>query len=258
MGLLFVLFTNLIHAQSTQPAITFSTGSLQIINVSPQTLQDTSGGAAQTVTITAYNPSDSIGYYQISGSCGSIQFTSPISIQAGSQNSAQVQIQTPYVPIGSSPLTTQCNFKISEIYNPSINASSSFTEITRPLPAGQTSSVVTTTPINAGCRQGYSLNSSGVCMPISQTFTTFQEQFQSGGNSWLITIILFVFVIVIIFMGVIYYIDWKKSNAHKSKSVTNRGLDNGSDESITILKRRYAKGEITKEQYNKMRKDLEE
>ena len=124
----------------------------QIISVSPNPLSDTSGGAVQTVTVAVKNPGSSIGYYELSGSCGNVQLSSTFSIQPGSIGYEQVQVQTPYVPTNNPTLTTQCSFTVSDIYNSANSATGTFTEETAPLPAGQTSTVTTTVPQNAGCQ----------------------------------------------------------------------------------------------------------
>jgi len=72
-----------------------------------------------------------------------------------------------------------------------------------------------------------------------------------GGFGFIWMIFIFLFVIAII-AGVIILIVWavrRSSSIHQSqqKSIST---------AMEILKERYAKGEITKEQYENMKKDL--
>ncbi|MGB3342093.1 MAG: SHOCT domain-containing protein [bacterium] len=63
-----------------------------------------------------------------------------------------------------------------------------------------------------------------------------------GGFAWPL-------IILVVLVGVaIYFI----KNREKLKQ------DNGEDSALEILKTRYAKGEITKQQYEEMKKDLNE
>ena len=135
----------------------------KIVGTSPNPLQDTSGGAEQQESITVQNTGTGIGNYQISGTCtnGNRQFQSQaFSIQGGQEATQSVLIQTPYNPIGSAALTSLCSFTVYSTYQPSINATGTFTEITQPLPQGQTSTVVTTIAQNQSCQQTNNCSSS--------------------------------------------------------------------------------------------------
>ncbi len=60
----------------------------------------------------------------------------------------------------------------------------------------------------------------------------------------------FGFIFMLLFWGFIIWIVVTLINASQSNK-------NDSSDSLTILKRRYAKGEITKKQYEEMKKGLE-
>jgi putative membrane protein len=72
-----------------------------------------------------------------------------------------------------------------------------------------------------------------------------------GGGMGLIGFILgFIFLILIV-IGIIFLIVWlvKRSN--------NPGIENKTDsKALEVLKERYAKGEIIKDQFDNMKKDL--
>ncbi|MGH8631256.1 MAG: SHOCT domain-containing protein [Burkholderiales bacterium] len=67
-----------------------------------------------------------------------------------------------------------------------------------------------------------------------------------GAGGWWLTIILF-WVLVIV--GVVVLVKWLTSGANLGGSPANRALD--------ILKERYARGEITRDQFEQMRRDIE-
>jgi putative membrane protein len=71
-----------------------------------------------------------------------------------------------------------------------------------------------------------------------------------GGIEWIIIILSFIFFILII-IGIILLIVWLVKRA------TDSGIeDKTGNKALDILKERYAKGEITKDQYESIKKDL--
>ena len=72
-------------------------------------------------------------------------------------------------------------------------------------------------------------------------------------GSWMIFgIILF----ILFWLGIIWLIVWGvKTISHGGNHHHYTGNESRSD-AMTILKERYARGEITKEQFNQMKKDL--
>ncbi len=73
--------------------------------------------------------------------------------------------------------------------------------------------------------------------------------FFGGGLGWIGMIFGFIFFVAII-IGVILLIVWLVGRSGYSTT------DKTSTHSLEILKERYAKGELTKEQYEGMKKDL--
>ncbi|MHB1275029.1 MAG: SHOCT domain-containing protein [Candidatus Humimicrobiaceae bacterium] len=74
--------------------------------------------------------------------------------------------------------------------------------------------------------------------------------FFGGGLGWIGMIFGFIFFILVV-IGIIFLIVWlvKRSNYP--------GVENRTEsKSLEILKERYAKGELTKEQYESMKKEL--
>ncbi len=70
-----------------------------------------------------------------------------------------------------------------------------------------------------------------------------------GGLGWIGMIFGFIFFVAIV-IGVIFLIVWLvKRSGHGDNNVTGT-------RSLELLKERYAKGELTKEQYENMKKDL--
>ncbi|MHB1443309.1 MAG: SHOCT domain-containing protein [Candidatus Humimicrobiaceae bacterium] len=74
--------------------------------------------------------------------------------------------------------------------------------------------------------------------------------FFGGGLGWIGMIFGFIFFILVV-IGIIFLIVWlvKRSNYP--------GVENRTEsKSLEVLKERYAKGELTKEQYESMKKEL--
>ncbi len=69
-----------------------------------------------------------------------------------------------------------------------------------------------------------------------------------GGFMWLFPMIILVFLIII---GVLMYS--RSSRHYPPESRTPR---NAEDSALEILKKRYAKGEISKEEYEQIKKDI--
>jgi len=70
------------------------------------------------------------------------------------------------------------------------------------------------------------------------------------GMGWLGWIFMIIFWIVVI-AGVVLLVRWIVSTGEKS-----RGPQLSKDTAIDILKKRYAKGEVSKEEYERMKKDI--
>lgn len=79
-----------------------------------------------------------------------------------------------------------------------------------------------------------------------------------GGGSWilggLLMIVFWVFVVIMI-VGIIRWFTWRGHAGPGGHMHMHMG--GGSDRPMEILKERYAKGEITKEQFEQMKKDLQ-
>ena len=75
--------------------------------------------------------------------------------------------------------------------------------------------------------------------------------FFGGGMGWIGMILGFIFFILII-IGIILFIVWLV------KRVAHSGTEHPkiSNKAMEVLKERYAKGEITKDQYEDIKKDL--
>ena len=73
--------------------------------------------------------------------------------------------------------------------------------------------------------------------------------FGAGGFIWMIFI--FVFVIAVI-VGIILLIVWLVKRVHYSSETSK--IDSGN--ALEILKQRYAKGEISKKEYENIKKDI--
>ncbi|MBE0428165.1 MAG: SHOCT domain-containing protein [Nitrospirae bacterium] len=70
------------------------------------------------------------------------------------------------------------------------------------------------------------------------------------GMAWLWTIIIIAFWVTVI-VGIIFLIRWL------ALSTKQRGEVKSEDSALEILKKRYARGEINKEEYEERRRNLE-
>ena len=81
-------------------------------------------------------------------------------------------------------------------------------------------------------------------------YPNMMGSFYGGGLGWVGMVFGFIFFILVV-IGIIFLIVWlvKKSN--------NPGVENRiGSKALEVLKERYAKGEITKDQFDNMKKDL--
>jgi putative membrane protein len=69
------------------------------------------------------------------------------------------------------------------------------------------------------------------------------------GSGWPWPIMMFVFWIVVI-VGVVFLVRWLVLSASKGRGPSQE------ESSLDILKKRYAKGEINKDEYEKIKKDI--
>src|SRR3989338_4683769 len=63
-------------------------------------------------------------------------------------------------------------------------------------------------------------------------------------------------IFMLLFLGLIIWFIVTLINAIQSKEKDHREDNREKDHSLTILKKRYASGELTKKQFNEMKKDL--
>ncbi len=73
----------------------------------------------------------------------------------------------------------------------------------------------------------------------------------SWGDGWWIFPIIMCVVMMVICFGV-----WGRKGFKLPWQCGDNGEDTGSETPLDILKKRYAKGEITKEEFDQMKKDL--
>lgn len=71
-----------------------------------------------------------------------------------------------------------------------------------------------------------------------------------GWGGWIGMIFMIIFWILVI-AGAIYLIKWLVGNFQK-----NRDSSPGTNRALEILKERYARGEISREEFNKAKQDL--
>jgi putative membrane protein len=81
------------------------------------------------------------------------------------------------------------------------------------------------------------------------------DEMMMGGSILVGFILLIIFVLVVI--GIVFAVIWIiRQNTGSFMNRTTYMAKHSQDEALDILKRRYASGEITKEQFNDMRKDI--
>jgi putative membrane protein len=71
-----------------------------------------------------------------------------------------------------------------------------------------------------------------------------------GPHMWFGGGVFMVFIWIVVVIALVYFI------RHMSKN--SAGFRSADESPVDILKRRYARGEITKEQYDRMRQDLKD
>ena len=81
----------------------------------------------------------------------------------------------------------------------------------------------------------------------------FGHEILYGGNS-LVWVIMCVSAAILIVIGIVSLIRWIVSTSNTAVDI-ERNL-NGDKKALEILNRRYAKGEISKEEFEQIKKDL--
>jgi putative membrane protein len=75
------------------------------------------------------------------------------------------------------------------------------------------------------------------------------------GSGWLLMIFGTVAVIVVI--GLAVWLLWSAVNQNNRNRIERPGETGATQSALDIVKQRYARGEITKEQFEEMRRNLE-
>lgn len=82
-----------------------------------------------------------------------------------------------------------------------------------------------------------------------------------GGGGWLGAVLMLVFGLLVI-AGIVLLVIWAVRTSHIAQSGTGAGpqapASSKHDDALAICRRRFASGEITKEQFDEMRCALEE
>lgn len=66
------------------------------------------------------------------------------------------------------------------------------------------------------------------------------------------------FILLIILIGIIvYFAKFRNKSSGRADRTEEKEMNTDEEDAIKVLKKRYAKGELTKKQYDQMRKDLE-
>jgi|GEM_PF-1655273 uncharacterized membrane protein len=95
--------------------------------------------------------------------------------------------------------------------------------------------------------------SNNVTVEAIDTYGNAVQSSYTINTSYNYSLIIGIVVVVIVIIGSLVYL----LVLRKPKSIGKKGNIKREDESIKTLKNRYAKGEITKKEFDKMRKDLE-
>jgi putative membrane protein len=78
--------------------------------------------------------------------------------------------------------------------------------------------------------------------------------FMGGGMMWF-GIVMMLFGLLV-FAGIILLAVWAIARLARNERQTSNTPSGSSEDAITILQRRYARGEITREEYERIRSDL--
>jgi putative membrane protein len=75
----------------------------------------------------------------------------------------------------------------------------------------------------------------------------FRNYMWGTGLGWLVMFVFWVLVILLVTMGIVYLVRQLTEGKRKQRK---------EESALDILKKRYAKGEITKEEFEKIRDDI--
>lgn len=76
-----------------------------------------------------------------------------------------------------------------------------------------------------------------------------------GGGMFGFGLVFMLFFWILLILGIAALVKW--AAGHKYDGCCGKDKEKSADRALDILKERYAKGEIMKEDFEKMRKDLE-